>query len=146
MFERFFSKKRRVEDDAIVNAVVSQTSALINDLHQQIDFVQLASFSHESNEPAIRLVKDIGVAIAGKHVLIIEEIIDEGKNQVASATATLDRLRRLATSRYTDLTKTVDLTENLAQAKVGYCLNLASVRLQKIARDGGYKTHHIGPL
>lgn len=37
MFERFFSKKRRVEDEVIVNAVVSQTSALINDLHQQID-------------------------------------------------------------------------------------------------------------
>jgi hypothetical protein len=33
-----FSKKRRVEDEAIVLAVVSQTSALINDLHQQIDF------------------------------------------------------------------------------------------------------------
>lgn len=38
MFVRFFPKKRRVEDEAIVNAVVSQTSALINDLHQQIDF------------------------------------------------------------------------------------------------------------
>ena len=72
-----------------------------------------------------------------------QKIIDEGKAQVASATATLDRLRRLATSRYTDLTKTVDLTENLTQSKVGYCLNLASVRLQKIARDGGYKVHHI---
>jgi len=72
-----------------------------------------------------------------------QKIIDEGKAQVTSATATLDRLRRLATSRYTDLTKTVDLTENLALSKVGYCLNLASVRLQKIARDGGYKVHHI---
>ena len=72
-----------------------------------------------------------------------QKIIDEGKAQVTSATATLDRLRRLATSRYTDLTKTVDLTENLTQSKVGYCLNLASVRLQKIARDGGYKNHHI---
>lgn len=38
MFERFFPKKRRVEDDMIVTAVVSQTSALINDLHKQIDF------------------------------------------------------------------------------------------------------------
>ena len=37
MFERFFSKKRRIEDEVIVNAVVSQTSALINDLHHQID-------------------------------------------------------------------------------------------------------------
>jgi hypoxanthine phosphoribosyltransferase len=48
-------------------------------LPQQIDFVQMASFSHESNEPSIRIVKDIGVSVVGKHVLIIEEIIDEGK-------------------------------------------------------------------
>lgn len=33
----FFSKKRRIEDDVIVNAVVSQTSALITDLQKQID-------------------------------------------------------------------------------------------------------------
>lgn len=32
-----FSRKRRIEDDVIVAAVVSQTSALINDLHRQID-------------------------------------------------------------------------------------------------------------
>lgn len=37
MIERFFGKKNKVEDDAIVHAVVSQTSALINDLHRQID-------------------------------------------------------------------------------------------------------------
>ena len=48
-------------------------------LTQQIDFVQLASYSHESGESAIRIVKDIGVAVTGKNVLIIEEIIDEGK-------------------------------------------------------------------
>ncbi len=48
-------------------------------LPQQIDFVQMSSFSHESNEAAIKIVKDIGVSIGGKHVLIIEEIIDEGK-------------------------------------------------------------------
>lgn len=33
----FFSKKRRVEDEVIVKAVVTETSALINDLHRQID-------------------------------------------------------------------------------------------------------------
>lgn len=38
MFERFFSKKQRPEDDVIVKAVVTQTSALINDLYHQIDF------------------------------------------------------------------------------------------------------------
>jgi len=72
-----------------------------------------------------------------------QKIIDEGKAQVSGAAVTLDRLRRVATARYKDLHKTVDLSENLPQSKVGYCLNLASVRLQKIARDGGYKAHHI---
>jgi hypothetical protein len=33
-----FSKKKRIEDDVIVNAVVTQTAALIGDLHKQIDF------------------------------------------------------------------------------------------------------------
>ena len=38
MFEKLFSKKRRIEDEIVVNAVVTQTAALINDLHKQIDF------------------------------------------------------------------------------------------------------------
>lgn len=37
MLARLFSKKHHVEDDVIVRAVVTQTSALINDLHQRID-------------------------------------------------------------------------------------------------------------
>jgi hypothetical protein len=72
-----------------------------------------------------------------------QKIIDEGKAQMASASLNLDRLRKVATARYIDSTKTVNLNEDLAQLKLGYCLNLASVRLQKIARDGGYKTNHI---
>ena len=45
MFGNIFSKKRRNEDEIIVNAVVSQTAALINDLHHQIDlrFKELSS-------------------------------------------------------------------------------------------------------
>ena len=37
MLEKLFSKKRPTQDDQIVSAVVSQTAALINDLHNQID-------------------------------------------------------------------------------------------------------------
>lgn len=37
MFGNLFRKKQRIEDEIIVSAVVSQTSALINDLHKQID-------------------------------------------------------------------------------------------------------------
>lgn len=37
MLERLFGKKKHTSDEAIVTAVVSQTSALINDLHHQMD-------------------------------------------------------------------------------------------------------------
>jgi DNA-binding HxlR family transcriptional regulator len=37
MLSRFFGKKKKIEDDVIVNAVVTQTAAMINDLHHQID-------------------------------------------------------------------------------------------------------------
>jgi DNA-binding HxlR family transcriptional regulator len=37
MLSRIFGKKAKVEDDVIVKAVVTQTAALINDLHHQMD-------------------------------------------------------------------------------------------------------------
>ena len=37
MFDFIFGRKKKIENEVIVNAVVSQTAALINDLHQQID-------------------------------------------------------------------------------------------------------------
>lgn len=37
MLSRLFGKKKKVEDEVIVNAVVTQTAALINDLHHQMD-------------------------------------------------------------------------------------------------------------
>lgn len=71
--------------DLVLIGVLKGSFLFLSDLSkkirnpQEIDFVQLASYSHESDEPAIRMVKDIGVGVGGKHVLIIEEIIDEGK-------------------------------------------------------------------
>ena len=37
MLSRLFKKKNQIADDVIVNAVVSQTQALIQDLHKQMD-------------------------------------------------------------------------------------------------------------
>jgi hypoxanthine phosphoribosyltransferase len=58
-------------------------------LPQQIDFVQLGSAKDElsrdqidrdnKKESSIKIIKDISVGIAGKHVLIVEEIIDSGR-------------------------------------------------------------------
>lgn len=46
------------------------------ELSQQIDFVQANAVEKGG---AIRLQKDISINIAGKHVLIVEEIIDTGR-------------------------------------------------------------------
>ncbi len=56
MFERFFPKKRRVEDDVVVTAIVSQTSALINDLYKQIDF-RFKELSAQVKEVELGLVQ-----------------------------------------------------------------------------------------
>jgi hypothetical protein len=37
MLSLLFGKKKKLEDEVIVNAVVTQTAALINDLHHQMD-------------------------------------------------------------------------------------------------------------
>lgn len=46
------------------------------DLPQQVDFVHVQAVERGG---AIKIVKDISVNIAGKHVLILEEIIDTGR-------------------------------------------------------------------
>jgi hypoxanthine phosphoribosyltransferase len=46
------------------------------ELPQQIDFVQLAGAGQHGT---VRILKDISTNVAGKHVLIIEEIIDSGR-------------------------------------------------------------------
>ena len=46
------------------------------DLPQQVDFVHVQAVERGG---AIKIVKDISTNIAGKHVLIVEEIIDTGR-------------------------------------------------------------------
>jgi hypoxanthine phosphoribosyltransferase len=47
-------------------------------LPQRVDFVKVTGSKGSSNAP-VKIVKDISMSIAGKHVLIVEEIIDEAK-------------------------------------------------------------------
>jgi hypoxanthine phosphoribosyltransferase len=51
-------------------------------LNQEIDFVQLSSSPEKASskaQPSDKIIKDISVNIHGKHVLIVEEIIDAGR-------------------------------------------------------------------
>lgn len=45
-------------------------------LPQQVDFVQLQSISKGGS---VKIIKDISINIAGKHVIVVEEIIDTGR-------------------------------------------------------------------
>jgi hypoxanthine phosphoribosyltransferase len=45
-------------------------------LPQQVDFVQAAAVERKG---AIRMLKDISINITGKHVIVVEEIIDTGR-------------------------------------------------------------------
>jgi hypothetical protein len=72
-----------------------------------------------------------------------QKIIDEGRNQLAQAQPSLTRLRNVAGTRYLEVTKTVNLNNDLPQTLWNYSLTLSAVRLQKIARDQGFKQQHL---
>jgi hypoxanthine phosphoribosyltransferase len=45
----------------------------------EIDFIAVASYSSESREQGVvRLVKDLEIPIAGRHVIFVEDVIDTG--------------------------------------------------------------------
>lgn len=44
----------------------------------EIDFMKLASYSGKQSTGTVRLLKDISADITGRHVIIVEDIIDSG--------------------------------------------------------------------
>lgn len=56
MLSRIFGKKKQTPDDIIVNAVVTQTAALINDLHHQID-LRFKELSAQVKEVELGLIQ-----------------------------------------------------------------------------------------
>lgn len=48
------------------------------DCKPELDFVRLASYGHGTSNKAINFTKDVELSLAGKHVLVVEDIIDTG--------------------------------------------------------------------
>jgi len=44
----------------------------------EIDFIKLSSYSGNQSRGTVRLLKDISADITGRHVIIVEDIIDSG--------------------------------------------------------------------
>ena len=48
-------------------------------LDMEVDFVRVASYGMKTESGTLRLTKDIELELAGKHLLIVEDIIDTGQ-------------------------------------------------------------------
>ena len=48
------------------------------DIDCEMDFIKLASYKGDKSTGTVRLLKDISADITGRHVVIVEDIIDSG--------------------------------------------------------------------
>ena len=48
------------------------------DCKPELDFVRLASYGHGTSNSSINFTKDVELSLEGKHVLVVEDIIDTG--------------------------------------------------------------------
>jgi hypoxanthine phosphoribosyltransferase len=80
----YISKDYR-DKDILVIGILKGAFIFLADLVREIavpveiDFVRLASYgSHTSTSGGIRITKDVELGIRGRHVLIVEDIVDSG--------------------------------------------------------------------
>lgn len=67
----------------------------------------------------------------------------EGQSKMKSAEESLDRFRRLAAVRFSEMTKTVSETIEVAGYGWSEGLLVTSLRAQKVARDAGMTSQHV---
>lgn len=76
--------------------------------HLFMDFIAVSSYGGEAKSSGVvRIVKDLDTSITGRHVIIVEDIIDSG--------LTLKHLRELLSSRKPLSIKTVSLLDKQAR-------------------------------
>ena len=72
-------------EEVVLVGVLKGAFIFLADLARQltiprtIEFIALSSYENGSTAGAVRLVMDLRSGIAGKHVLVIEDIVDTGK-------------------------------------------------------------------
>lgn len=47
-------------------------------IHHWLDFLELAAYGNGGTHARVRLIKDLDLDIEGRHVLIVEDVIDTG--------------------------------------------------------------------
>ncbi len=79
------SNSYQVDDDLIVVCILRGAVIFMADLARNIslpvtfDFMDVSSYGQSTESGNIRIIKDLEENIEGRHVLIVEDIIDTGK-------------------------------------------------------------------
>jgi hypoxanthine phosphoribosyltransferase len=68
----------------VLVASLKSSAIFISDLSRavavphELDFIELAGYRGEENGEAVRLIKDLDTTIEGRHVLVVQDVIDTG--------------------------------------------------------------------
>jgi hypoxanthine phosphoribosyltransferase len=107
---RIITKDYKNVEDLVLVGVLKGSFILLSDLSRKlgiehtVDFIALSSYGNsEKSSGNVRMIMDVRENLAGKHVLIIEDILDSGY--------TLDYLKRNFESRRPASLKTVALLD-----------------------------------
>jgi len=96
----------------------------------EIDFLQISSYGKASEPGALRLIKDLEEPIEGRHLLIVEDIVDTGQ--------TLHYLREELLKRAPASVKLCALIDKTARRKSPIALDYVGFRLDEDAFLVGY--------
>ncbi len=96
----------------------------------ECDFLQLASYGKDFKPAEIRLVRDLEVPIKGRHVLIVEDIVDTGQ--------TLSFLREMLARREPASVKFCALIDKTPRRRLPTPLDYVGFRFEEDAFLVGY--------
>ena len=112
-------------DEVILVGVLRGAFMFLADLTRRltvpcrVDFVALSGYEHRAEPGAVRLVMDLRVPVAGKHVLVVEDIVDRG--HTLAYLVNMLRARHPATLKTCALTRKPDrLAVDVALDYVGF--------------------------
>ncbi len=92
------------------------------DVHCEMDFMVVSSYEDKTESSGVvRILSDLGLNIEGRHVLIVEDIVDTG--------LTLDYIRELLQARNPASLKVVSLLDKFDRREIDVEIDLVGFRI-----------------
>lgn len=91
------------------------------DIACEVDFMVVSSYEKGQSSGVVRILSDLGLNVEGRHVIIVEDIVDTG--------LTLDYLRELLLARNPASLKIVTLLDKSEKRQVNVPIDLVGFRI-----------------